>query len=437
MAFILNLNQHWFALRRFGPAEPNLDDDLGDGHWFNLNSFLPAPEWVGKLYLGMVLQQAETEGMVNCPHRLASTKPYPSTGYSVFAVTQADPYSHLALTRTEADDIASTLPEPTSAARPSFQSLSSHDRKVAPTSSSAPGTSNHIDGLEDEDYELQAALQASLMGNSSPDAHDEYLNPPRLVRGFVSLPPSDPATPLNPDSGTHTPIGEPTRPEPSSAPSAGDPDDVDPVAASMERNRLMLQRVKAQQEFAQRELWGESSTDPDAAAALQARREERRKAEEEEAEELRRAIEESQALARQEGHETSSDDEELDDDMDVDPRAAAQPNTYPVGAYDAHRVYDDDDAELQAALRASLEHVPEGWQLPELPQPPRPLPPVVSAASPAEISQRAEEADKEDTESVLSDETSTTTTDNPTSNTAVESVSVDELRRRRLARFGA
>ena len=29
---------------------------------FNLNSFLSAPEWVGKLYLGMVLQQAETEG---------------------------------------------------------------------------------------------------------------------------------------------------------------------------------------------------------------------------------------------------------------------------------------------------------------------------------------------------------------------------------------
>ena len=36
--------------------------DPGHGHWFNLNSSLPAPEWVGKLYLGMFLHQAEEEG---------------------------------------------------------------------------------------------------------------------------------------------------------------------------------------------------------------------------------------------------------------------------------------------------------------------------------------------------------------------------------------
>jgi Ataxin-3 len=62
LAFILNLEQHWFTLRRFGPALPNIDDDPGDGHWFNLNSSLSSPEWVGKLYLGMVLQQAEADG---------------------------------------------------------------------------------------------------------------------------------------------------------------------------------------------------------------------------------------------------------------------------------------------------------------------------------------------------------------------------------------
>jgi ataxin-3 len=62
LGFILNLQQHWFTLRRFGNANANIDQDEGNGHWFNLNSFLPQPEWVGKLYLGMVLQQAETEG---------------------------------------------------------------------------------------------------------------------------------------------------------------------------------------------------------------------------------------------------------------------------------------------------------------------------------------------------------------------------------------
>jgi ataxin-3 len=55
LAFVLNLEQHWFTLRRFG--RPG-----GKGFWFNLNSFLPSPEWVGNTYLGMVLQQAEREG---------------------------------------------------------------------------------------------------------------------------------------------------------------------------------------------------------------------------------------------------------------------------------------------------------------------------------------------------------------------------------------
>lgn len=65
MGFILNQSQHWYALRRFGRVSPDpaLDADPGDGHWFNLNSFLTKPERIGKLYLGMFLQQAETEGM--------------------------------------------------------------------------------------------------------------------------------------------------------------------------------------------------------------------------------------------------------------------------------------------------------------------------------------------------------------------------------------
>ncbi len=54
-AFILNYDQHWFTLRGFGSSE-------GAGYWFNLNSFLDRPEWIGETYLGMVLQQAEAEG---------------------------------------------------------------------------------------------------------------------------------------------------------------------------------------------------------------------------------------------------------------------------------------------------------------------------------------------------------------------------------------
>jgi len=62
MAFVLNHQEHWFSLRRFGQLT-----DPENGHWFNLNSFLPEPEWIGKLYLGMVLAQAEDEGVSAFP----------------------------------------------------------------------------------------------------------------------------------------------------------------------------------------------------------------------------------------------------------------------------------------------------------------------------------------------------------------------------------
>ena len=78
-AFILNLDQHWFTLRRFGDASPLIEADEGNGLWFNLNSSLPAPEWLSKTYLGMVISQAEAEGkcmnnfgslILNANHRI-------------------------------------------------------------------------------------------------------------------------------------------------------------------------------------------------------------------------------------------------------------------------------------------------------------------------------------------------------------------------------
>ncbi len=62
LAFILNYQQHWYTLRRFGPASPVLAEDSGIGHWFDLNSLLPEPRWISKTFLGMVLQQAEADG---------------------------------------------------------------------------------------------------------------------------------------------------------------------------------------------------------------------------------------------------------------------------------------------------------------------------------------------------------------------------------------
>ena len=55
LAFVLNQNQHWYTLRRFGNLAEN-------GHWFDLDSSKSSPQWISKTYLGMFLQQAEQEG---------------------------------------------------------------------------------------------------------------------------------------------------------------------------------------------------------------------------------------------------------------------------------------------------------------------------------------------------------------------------------------
>ncbi|KAG8816042.1 hypothetical protein FRC17_000492, partial [Serendipita sp. 399] len=103
LGFILNLEEHWFTIRRFGPADPDPSKDNGVGHWFNLNSFAPKPEWVSRTYLGMVLQQAEND---------AWSSQLPKTGYSVFVVRQIDPLGELALPRTYADEIAAGIADP-------------------------------------------------------------------------------------------------------------------------------------------------------------------------------------------------------------------------------------------------------------------------------------------------------------------------------------
>jgi hypothetical protein len=64
-AFILNLEQHWFTIRRFGVAddlENATQEEATRCHWFNLDSAKPAPEWISGTFLGMILQQAESEG---------------------------------------------------------------------------------------------------------------------------------------------------------------------------------------------------------------------------------------------------------------------------------------------------------------------------------------------------------------------------------------
>lgn len=209
----------------------------------------------------------------------------------------------------------------------------------------------------------------------------------------------------------------------------------------MERNRVMLQRMREQQEFAQREMWLETGLHQEENATTQARREQRQREEEEEAEQLRLALEESEALAKQYranvGQDNHDDDHNQDDDDDDDFVMAdglhgqsSAIGSHPPGG--GHRVYDDDDAELQAALKASLENVPEGYEHPELQ--PRPTPSYPCPVSVPALSDAKDARSQTDTESVASDDTNLT--ESAASEATAELPTLDEIRRKRLARFG-
>ena len=139
VAFILNLAEHWFCLRRFGNSVDR---------WYNLNSVNAEPEHVSKTYLGMLLNQMENEG------------------YSIFVVVGN-------VAESDADGYCNNVPNPPASALV---------KKKTATKTSAVKRSNTDDDLkralrmslgetldsdENEDNEndddLQAALKASMM----------------------------------------------------------------------------------------------------------------------------------------------------------------------------------------------------------------------------------------------------------------------------------
>ena len=299
--------------------------------------------------------------------------------------------------------IASTLPEPTSASTSNPErSFRANLKESRPRESSKDGVEG-LEGFEDEDYQLQAALQASLMDdspNQPPLLSSQYI-PTAILKN--SSPPSHSGS-ADPGSGSQTPRS--TQQVSGSMPSLGHAD-VDPIVASAERNRILLQRMKQEQEYAQREVWSGADITPEEHTALQARREQRQREEQAEAEAIRRAIEESKAFAQESQFEVGEDVKIDGENHDMNAESSHRSTGFVYG----NRVYDDDDAELQAALKASLEHTPH--PAPNLPPSRRPLAPSEDTESIADVASAAEESASE----------------------ATPAVSLDEIRRRRLARF--
>ncbi|CAG8680405.1 7783_t:CDS:2 [Funneliformis caledonium] len=78
IAYICNLHEHWFTLRKFGGIS---------SRWYNLDSLFHGPKSISQTYLGMLLNQLENEG------------------YSIFVVKGQLPSS-------QADEFAKSLPHP-------------------------------------------------------------------------------------------------------------------------------------------------------------------------------------------------------------------------------------------------------------------------------------------------------------------------------------
>jgi len=332
----------------------------------------------------------------------------------VFAVRPLPESTDISLPVCEADEVASTIPE--------TDLLPDRHAPHPLISPSGGATSVDLSGFEDEDLELQRVLQASLVHSSSTS----------------SAPRTNPVTtPIIPGPGPSA-FAESARRGFDAA-----LEEHEQIQASTARSQALLERARREQAMALQE----GVEIPSVGAQRY-----RTRAEEDEEEMIRRAMEES---LRSSNHivEDEDDDEYNDDENDDDNDAyfddddenmapispSRAPNSavpqiqtsttpipsIPLGAlnHGPSRVIDDEDAELQAALRASLEGLPEGFSVPETP-PRRLIHTSTTTTSPqtADISRGVEDEGRE----AQSPEPA-----------AAEKPDIDEIRRRRLARFGA
>ena len=314
---------------------------------------------------------------------------------------QQDIEAKLALPRVDVDELFASIPEE---AAGNF----SHSYAAARASSSSAHMQG-IEGFEDEDLELQRALQASLGGGDYGDYIPQRFAPPPQQH------PSRTSTgvPIQREYEVIESDDEDMPDQVTAEPEAGP---VDPVAASMARQRAIMERMQRAQELALQEQYEGEVARMNAAAQMRRARGD----EEDEDEMLRRAIAESEAMAQTQGSGQSSPDE------DAPAAAAAAPQEHP--AWRQHRVYDDEDEELQAALRASLETVPPGFRVPS-------PPPVVPQRSSQESTPPAQVPSPPPLQRQASSDIETES-EADTAEAEPEQLSMEEIRRRRLARFG-
>jgi ataxin-3 len=325
------------------------------------------------------------------------------------------------LPQAEADVVASSLP-----ATSSFEA-----QHPGPSTSRSPRSSTV---LENEDLQLQAALHASLDGQPTtlpmPLSH---MGP--IASGSGALSPGGPMLFSAPSQRPAPP------PIPHHSTRPADRPMQNPVAASMARNQAMLERMRREQEVALREHEGAPRfVDPLNRAYPGAGGLPRHVGDEEE--QLRRAIAESEAMAREQGQgPTQADSDAAGTGLGSD---NTQPGEWTQERVGGGRVYDDEDADLQAALQASLTtasgpagaHIPDTTTAPPRASPGRRPHAAPSAGADEDDEDDEKPYDEDDGDDTATEETLSGTEDPPPLQAANDDLSIEEMRRRRLARFG-
>lgn len=127
-AYICNLQEHWFTLRKIGTQ------------WFNLNSLLSGPELISDTYLSLLLTQLQQDG------------------YSIFIVTGIFPDC-------QADRTLATT-KVTQAVKPSL--IAESKKKYG--SFDHIGEKRGADGFtDDERKQMESAIQMSLNSNAEDE----------------------------------------------------------------------------------------------------------------------------------------------------------------------------------------------------------------------------------------------------------------------------
>ncbi|WWC91646.1 uncharacterized protein L201_006592 [Kwoniella dendrophila CBS 6074] len=376
VAFILNLSSHWFPLRRFSTYPPSKS---ANKRWYNLNSFLNQPEWISPTYLRLVLTQAEQEG------------------YSVFVVRKNVNGNGTTAANDEegqgwkdggigilpeclADTMAIELGEPVGRSGAGGLTKSSFGSNAGP--SQQAGTSINPD-TPTVDFPSSSGSGAAAAGPSSPPQssrrrrRQEDLVPEDVDESDIYSKPG--ITRSRQLSNKSTPKINATKPD--------DADIFDNQTFPLDQNQ--------------------NDNDDDESI----------NSEEAEGVPRNRYGQQQEDLF---GHESGYDRD----------HGYSGPTDFQFNS----RSYDDEDEALQAALKASMNDLPPNWKPPpELP--PKLETPVLKSPEPTTANQQplSEIPQKkvEDNQDIIVDDDSDDEDDKP-----AHEPSPDEIRRRRLAKFG-